>query len=94
MAAPIGLGAAFGTFLAAFGLYGWVALAQTESAAATAELGRVADTFLFLQQDISLEGRITIRALRQPGGYLRVEVRGACQRGVKQQIRNFLNTII
>lgn len=48
----------------------------------------------FLTRELAIQDRVTIRALRQPDGYLRLQVRGLVEPGAEQQVRNFLNTVI
>lgn len=48
----------------------------------------------FLQHDVSLNGRVTIMVNKRPNGYFQLAFRGPVDEGTKQQIRNFLITIL
>ena len=48
----------------------------------------------FLQNDLEFDGKLVIRARRQSNGYLSLNFSGQIEPGTKQQIRNFLNTVM
>lgn len=48
----------------------------------------------FFEEHRSFDGNVTICAMRQPNGYLRLVFKGQVDPGVRQQIRNFLNTVM
>ena len=48
----------------------------------------------FFQKHRSFDGNVTICAMRQPDGYLRLVFKGQVDPGTRQQIRNFLITVM
>jgi hypothetical protein len=46
----------------------------------------------FLENDVSLDGKVTIRAMRGPNGRLHIFFSGRIDPAARQRIRNFLNT--
>jgi hypothetical protein len=48
----------------------------------------------FLQEQLTLERELTICVNRQPGGYLRISFKGQIPPGTRQQIRNYLNSVM
>ena len=48
----------------------------------------------FFEHDVALGGHTTIRAARHPNGALTLKVSGRTDPGTRQQIRNFLITIL
>lgn len=48
----------------------------------------------FFEKHRSFEGNVTIRAIRQPDGYLRLVFKGQVDAATRQQIRNFLMTVM
>ena len=48
----------------------------------------------FFEKHRSLDGNVTICAMRQRDGYLRLVFKGHVDPGTKQQIRNFLITVM
>ena len=48
----------------------------------------------FLENDLSFIGKVTIFARRQPDGYLKFGFKGQIDPGTRQQIRNFLISVM
>jgi len=48
----------------------------------------------FLQEQLSLDGKLTICANRRADGYLRIFFKGRIAPGTQQQIRNFFNSVM
>lgn len=48
----------------------------------------------FFEKHISVSGKVTICARRQPNGYLRLDFKGQVDPGTQQQIRNFWLTFM
>ncbi len=48
----------------------------------------------FFEKHRSFDGNVTICAMRQPDGYLRLIFKGEVDPGTRQQIRNFLITVM
>ena len=48
----------------------------------------------FMDELPPLDGTLTVCAQREPNGYLRLDFRGRVDPGTRQQIRNFLNTVM
>lgn len=48
----------------------------------------------FFERDVSLPGKVVIRAQRHPDGYLRIQFRGRIDPGTRQRIRNFMNIVL
>lgn len=47
----------------------------------------------FLQEQMP-DGKLTIYAEREPNGYLRLNIRGHITPGMRQRVRNFLNSVM
>jgi hypothetical protein len=48
----------------------------------------------FLRNDLECDARLVISAARRPNGGLLLDIKGPIEPGKRQQIRNFLNTML
>lgn len=55
---------------------------------------RVARIVEFFEKTISIESKCVVQARTEPNGHLRTRISGSIDEGTKQQIRNFLMTVL